>query len=103
MGPPDAPTSNASVPTLGLAPASTNELFKQFMKAYLQAQTPALIQAEPREQLLKACFPNFYYENSHMDCYRFCQQCEDHFETAGVTGRNRISFAATFLRGTMVQ
>ena len=34
-----------------------------------------------------------------MDCYQFCQQYEDHFETAGVTGPNRVLFAVLFLRG----
>ena len=33
-----------------------------------------------------------------MDCYNFCQQCEDYFATAGATGPTRISFAASFLR-----
>ena len=99
VGPPDAPAPDAPIP----APASTNELFEQFMKAYLEAKTPAPVQAEPREQPLKARFPDLYYGNSHMDCYRFCQQCEDHFETAGATGNNRIPFAASFLRGTVVQ
>ena len=37
------------------APAFTNELFKQFIKTYLEAQTQmAQGQAEPREQTLKA-------------------------------------------------
>ena len=36
-----------------------------------------------------------------MDCYHFCQQCEDHFDTAGATGSNRTPFAASFLRGTI--
>ena len=65
---PDAPV-HAPVP----APASTDKLFQQFMKAYLEAQTPALIQAELWEQPLKACFPNLYYGNTHMDCYWSCQ------------------------------
>ena len=77
------------------------------MKAYLenqnQALPPAPIQAEFQEQPLKARFPNLYYGNSHLDCYRFCQQCEDHFETAGANGPNRISFAASFLRGVVAQ
>ena len=33
-----------------------------------------------------------------MDCYNFCQQCEDYFATAGATGPTRIPFAASFLR-----
>ena len=107
VGLPDAPAPEAPVFTPVPATASTDGLFQQFMKAYLenqnQAQTPAPVQAEPREQPLKARFPDLYYGNSHMDCYRFCQQCEDHFETAGATGNNRIPFAASFLRGTVVQ
>ena len=43
------------------------------MKAYLEAQTPTPIQAEPQKQLFKACFLKLYYENLYMDCYRFCQ------------------------------
>ena len=31
-----------------------------------------------------------------MDCYHFCQQCEDYFETSGATRINRTSFAALF-------
>ena len=36
-----------------------------------------------------------------MDCYHFCQQCEDHFETVGAIGFNRTLFAASFLRGNI--
>ena len=32
-----------------------------------------------------------------MDYYYFCQQCENHFETAGATGANRTPFVASFL------
>ena len=53
----------------------------------------------PRERPLKAKVPDVYFGKSHMDCYHFCQQCEDHFETAGATGSNRTPFAASFLRG----
>ena len=34
-----------------------------------------------------------------MECYHFCQQCKNHFDTAGATGSNRTPFAASFLRG----
>ena len=103
VGPPDAPAPDAPIPT----PASTDGLFQQFIKVYLenqnQARPPAPIQGEFREQSLKARFPDFYHRNSHLDCYRFCQQCEDHFETAGANGSNRISFPASFLRGAVAQ
>lgn len=98
-----APTP-APVPAPVVRPAPTDEQFKQFMKTYLEAQTqPAPGQSEPRERPLKARFPDLYYGNSHQDCYRFCQQCEDHFETAGAKSTNRIPFAASFLRGSVVQ
>ena len=45
--------------------------------------------------------PEVYYDKSHLDCYHFCQQCEDHFETAGATGCNRTLFTALFLRGNI--
>ena len=77
--PPDAPAPEALVFTPVPAMASTDGLFQQFMNVYLEnqnnAQTSAPVQAEPQEQPLKACFPNIYDRNSHMDCYHFCQQC----------------------------
>ena len=38
-----------------------------------------------------------------MDCYRFCQQCKDHFKTARAKRPNRIPFPASFLRGSVTQ
>lgn len=116
----EAPTDNSGTPvptsrtlilastpvlTPSSAPASTNELFKKFMKACLENQTqaPAPSQAEPREQPLKAWFPDFYYKNLYIDCYHFCHQCQNYFETAGATRPNRISFATSFLRGMVIQ
>ena len=78
---------------------SENDLQRIF-KAVLEAQTPALAPAvskTPREKL-KARSPDVYCGKSHMDCYNFCQQCEDYFATAGATGPTRILFAASFLR-----
>ena len=79
------------------APPSSDELFKQFMKAYMKSnQGPKQPPAE-RERSLKAKVPEVYYGKLHMDWYHFCQQCKDHFETAGATGTNRTPFAASFL------
>ncbi len=47
---------------------------------------------------LKAKTPDVYRGRSHMECYNFCQQCEDHFATCGATGPNRVPFAASFVR-----
>ncbi len=33
-----------------------------------------------------------------MECYHFCQQYEDHFETAAAKGHKRVLFAASFLK-----
>ena len=86
-GPPRAPTKDSNTPTpsptvsrtptpvLAPAPAppSTNELFKQFMKAYLESnQGPCQPLAE-RKQPLKAKVLDVYYGKLHMDCYHFCQ------------------------------
>ena len=85
-GPPEAPTKDSNTPTLSPAvsrtptpvpapapaPPSGDELFKQFMKAYLKSnQGPTQPLAE-RERPLKVKVPNVYYGKSHMDCYQFC-------------------------------
>ena len=92
----------APVVTPAVIPNPDNKLFKQFMKAYLEAQTPAQIAAEmdakPRERLLKAWLSDFYYRDLHIECYLFCQQYENHFDTARAKGSNQIPFAASFLR-----
>ena len=101
-GPELVPALNpAPVPAPVPAPPASDELFRQFMRAYLESnQGPRQPPAE-REQSLKAKVPEVYYGKSHMDCYHFCQQCEDHFETARATGTNRTPFAASFLRGSI--
>ena len=90
----------APAPAPAPAPAKyTDTDFHQFMKVFMDTQERSETHKRPRESLFKACFPDLYYEKSHMDCYQFCQQCENHFEIAGATGPNRISFAASFLHG----
>ena len=85
-------------PVPASAPFSSDELFKQFMGAYLESnQEPRQPPAE-RKRFFKAQVPKVYYGKSHMDCYYFCQKCEDHFETPETTGNNPTLFAAFFLR-----
>ena len=98
---PTPAVSCAPTPASAIAPSSDNKLFKQFIKAYLEGHVLGQIEvdSEPCKQLTKARFADFYYGNLHMNCYRFCQQCKNHFETAGVKETNRILFAALFLRG----
>ena len=73
----------------------TEEDLQRIVKAVLVAQVPA--SDEPREKPLKARSSDVYRGKSHMECYNFCQQCEDHFATTGAKGPNRIPFAASFL------
>ena len=85
----------APAPTPALAP--TNELFKKFMKAYLKSNQGPKQPLTEREWSLKAKVPEVYYGKLHMDCYHFCQQCKDYFETAEATRTNQTPFAAFFL------
>ena len=92
--PPEASTPSFVPPT--------EDLFTKFMKVFMettQAQAQAL--AEPRERPLKARTPETYSGKSHIDCYYFCQQCEDYFKTSGTTGMNHTPFTATFFGGTL--
>ena len=71
------------------------------------APAPTLVPlAEPRENVsdkpLNARNPDLYYGNSHMECYHFCLQYKDHFETAGAKGHERIPFAAFFLKNRIL-
>ena len=70
------------------APPSFDELFKQFMRAYLESNQGASRPPAERKRSLKAKVLDVYYRKLHIDCYYFCQQCENHFETAGATGAN---------------
>ncbi len=47
--------------------------------------------------ILKAKTPDIDRSRSHIECYNFCQQCEDHFATCGTTGPNQIPFVTSFL------
>ena len=99
-----APTS-APVITPAVVPSLDKKLFKQFIKVYLETQVPSQteVDSEPSKQPLKTRFPDFYYRNPHIDCYQFCQQFKDYFETAKAKGPNKILFEASFLYGLITQ
>ena len=88
----------APVPAPTLASATTNNLFKQFIKTYLEINQGIKQPLAECKQFFKAKILEMYYDKSYMDCYHFCQQCKDHFETAGATGANRTPFATFFFR-----
>ena len=101
----EAPTEAFTPPeasTPPFIPLISKDLFTKFMKMFIEithAQAQAL--TEPQERPLKARTPETYSGKSHMDCYHFCQQCENYFEISGATGMNCIPFAATFLRNAI--
>ena len=98
----EAPTEALTPPeasTPPLVPPTSEDLFTKFMKVFME--TTQAQATEPRERPLKARTPETYSGKSHMDCYHFCQQCEDYFKTSGASGMNRTPFAATFLYGAI--
>ena len=62
-------------------------------------QAQAQVLTEAQECTFKARTPETYSGKSHMDCYHFCKQCKDYFETSDAAEINCIFFAAIFLRG----
>ena len=102
-----APTSSdAGAVTRVSAPASspvlkyTEEDLQKIEKYYMDLFIQAKVQEQaPQEQAIEVRFPELYFGKSHMECFEFCLQCEDHFDLAGVTGFNRTTLAASFLRG----
>ena len=76
---------------------ATNDLFKQFMRAYLKLNKGSSQLSVQHKQPFIAKIPEIYYGKLHMDCYYFCQQCKDYFETSEATRAARTPFAAFFL------
>ena len=66
----------------------TEEDLQRIFRTVLEARAPPSNGA--CEKPLKARSPDVYRGKSHMECYNFCQQCEDHFATARAKGPNRI-------------
>lgn len=66
---------------------------------FIRSQPSKVLESAVRERLLKARLPDLYYGKSHMECYHFWQQWEDHFNIASATCLNRRPFASSFLWG----
>lgn len=102
VGPVSAPASAPGI--LKYTEEDLQRITKFYINSFIQALAQAQAQTNrsdqaPREHLLETRFPDLYFGKSHMECYHFCQKCEDHFDTAGVTGFYRTPYAASFLRG----
>ena len=73
--------------TPSLVPPTSKDLFTKFMKVFIETtQTQAQALVEPRERPLKARTPETYSKKSYMDCYHFCQQCEDYLRLQAPLG-----------------
>ena len=87
-------------PTPPLILPSIKDFFIKFMKVFMETtQAQAQAQTELQERPHNNRSPETYSEKSHINCYHFCQQCKDYFETLDTIGMNRIPFAASFHRG----
>ncbi len=95
---PTLPGPEAPAP---VAPPNNN-LFQEFMRTFMEkAQALVAPATEARDNTnrpLKPRNPDLYYGHLYMECYYFCQQCNDHFEVAGSLGHKRVLFAAGFLK-----
>ena len=108
-GLPGAHTEGSNTPTSSpagfwaLTPASPsiNKLFKRFMKTYLIEYNQRSNQP-PKEckQLFKAKILDVYYGKLHIDCYYFCQQCEDPLRILGSPEPTKPPLQHSFFMGT---
>ena len=90
----------SETPTLSLVSPPAEDLFTKFMKVFVETtQVQAL--AKPQEPPLKAKTLKTYGGKFHMECYHFCQQCEDYFKISSAIGTNCTLFVALFLNGSI--
>lgn len=96
--------------TLFLASKFTKDLFRKLMQVYIEdchqlVLAPAPLAKSQKDALnksFKARNPDIYYDNLHIECYYFCQQCKENFEIAGAKNHKRVFFASTFLKNRIL-
>lgn len=71
------------------------------MRAYLKFNQRLSQPLAERKRLVKAKVLDVYHSRSYMECYHFCQQCKDYFETVEAIGANQFLYAALFLYGNI--
>lgn len=96
-----APVSAAAyIPVLNYTEDDLPRTTKLYRHSFIQTRAQANRSDQARrERPLKAVFPHLYSGRSHLECYNFCRQCQDHFDITGVTGFHRTHLAASFLCG----
>lgn len=111
----DTPTSTSiiscasiSAPTQNPAPAPSQlgmytnvdlqRATKLALELFVKGQKHGQANFALRKKVFKAHNSNLYYGSLHIECYYFCRQCEDNFDTANTMGYQCVSFATLFLR-----
>ena len=86
--------------TIRYSETDLQQIFKTVLEARSPVPAPTLqplvFPNSPCKRLLKAGFLELYCGKTHMECYNFIQQCEDHFAIAGAKGPNHVLFIAIF-------
>ncbi len=97
-GPSKAPAEAPAGPPQTLSPAAPNIV--RYTQKDIDHSLQTFLQASKggSGDILKAKILDVYRGKSHMECYNFCQQYEDHFATYIAIEPNRIPFAAFFLQ-----
>ena len=89
------PAQAKSTLALKYSKADLMRILKILLKTKGQEPKTKVLHKQP----LKAKIPDVYFKKLHIDCYQFCQQCEDHFEIAGAIESNHTPFTTLFLYG----
>lgn len=103
------PNPSPISPGLESAPVSAtlpnNNLFQEFIgtcsdRVQDQAAAAPAVKARKKtsDKLFKASNPDLYYDPLHIECYYFCEQYKDNFETTGAKGYKHIRLTAFFLK-----
>lgn len=66
-------------------------------KLFIKGQKRGQENSAPCNRLLNAKNPNLSYSYLHIECYYFCRQCKNHFDTAEGMELKHISFTTLFL------
>lgn len=74
----------------------TNKNMQSILRALIEARLTAAKFSYKR--FFKARFSDLWKSDNHITCYNFCQQCKDHFATAGAKKPNHISFTIFFIQ-----
>lgn len=77
------------------------KLFNKLIWTYInKVPTSAIALVETRDnanRFLKSLKLDLYFDNLHIECYYFYQQCEDHFNIISLLGSKPVLFTTGFL------